>query len=41
LIDHERVKALPPGGKKYREIAEEMGVSMPSVAWILREGKKR
>ena len=40
-IDHDKVKALRAEGKKHREIAAEMGISMPSVARILREPKKR
>ena len=35
-IDHERVRALRAAGKKYREIAAELGISMPSVTRILR-----
>jgi hypothetical protein len=38
-IDHERVRGLREAGKKWREIAEELGISMPSVARILREKK--
>jgi DNA invertase Pin-like site-specific DNA recombinase len=36
-IDHGKVKELRAAGKKYREIAEEMGISMPSVSRILNE----
>jgi hypothetical protein len=36
-IDHEKVKALRAEGKKYREIAAELGISIPSVSRILRE----
>ena len=38
-IDHERVRALRAAGKKYREIAAELGISMPSVTRILKERK--
>ena len=34
-IDHEKVRALRAQGLKYREIAEQMGISLPSVARIL------
>jgi hypothetical protein len=34
-IDHERVRVLRAAGKKYREIAAELGISMPSVTRIL------
>ena len=40
-IDHERVRELRKQGLKYREIAAKLGISMPSVARILREGNKR
>jgi transposase len=40
-IDHERVRALRAAGKKYREIAAELGISMPSVTRILREKRGR
>ena len=40
-IDHERVLALREQGKKYREIAAELGISMPSVARIVAKGQKR
>ena len=40
-IDHERVLALRAAGKLYREIAEELGISMPSVARILAKGQQR
>jgi hypothetical protein len=40
-IDHERVLALRAAGKKYREIAAGLGISMPSVARILAKGQKR
>jgi hypothetical protein len=40
-IDHEKVKALRAAGMKHREIAEELGVSMASVARILAKEKKR
>jgi transcriptional regulator with XRE-family HTH domain len=36
-MDHERVRELREQGLKYREIAERLGISMPSVAWILKE----
>ena len=36
-IDHEKVKALRAEGLKLREIAERMGISIPSVSRILRE----
>jgi hypothetical protein len=36
-IDHGKVRALRDAGKKWREIAAEMGISMASVARILRE----
>ena len=39
VIEHERVKALRAEGKKWREIAERMGISMASVARILK-GRK-
>ena len=38
-IDHERVRALRAAGKKYREIAAELGISIPSVSRILKERK--
>jgi hypothetical protein len=38
-IDHEKVLALRDAGKKWREIAERMGISMASVARILKERK--
>jgi hypothetical protein len=37
VIDHEKVKALRAEGRKYREIAAELGISIPSVSRILRE----
>jgi hypothetical protein len=37
VIDHERVKALRTEGKKYREIAGELGISIPSVSRIPKE----
>jgi len=40
-IDHDKVKALRAEGKKHREIAAEMGISMPSVERILQESKKQ
>jgi DNA invertase Pin-like site-specific DNA recombinase len=40
VIDHERVKALRAEGMKYREIAQEMGISLASVARILKGVKK-
>jgi hypothetical protein len=40
VIDHEKVKAPRAEGLKYREIAAELGISMPSVARILAKGKK-
>jgi DNA invertase Pin-like site-specific DNA recombinase len=39
VIDHAKVRALREQGLKYREIAEQLGISMPSVARILRERK--
>lgn len=39
-IDHERVLALREQGKLYREIAAELGISMPSVARILAKKRK-
>jgi hypothetical protein len=41
-INHDQVKALRAEGKLHREIAAELGISMPSVARILNEagGKK-
>jgi hypothetical protein len=36
-IDHAKVRELHAAGKKYREIAAELGISMPSVARILRK----
>jgi hypothetical protein len=36
VIDHEKVKALRGEGKKYREIAAELGISIASVARILK-----
>jgi hypothetical protein len=38
-IDHEKVLKLRERGLKWREIAAELGISMPSVARILREKK--
>jgi DNA invertase Pin-like site-specific DNA recombinase len=38
-IDHEKVKELRAQGSKYREIAEQMGISIPSVLRILKERK--
>jgi len=38
-IDHAKVRELREQGLLYREIAEQMGISMPSVARILRERK--
>ena len=40
-IDHDKVNVLRAEGNKRREIAAETGISMPSVARILREPKKR
>jgi DNA invertase Pin-like site-specific DNA recombinase len=34
-IDHEQVRALREQGLKYREIAKQMKISIPSVARIL------
>jgi hypothetical protein len=41
LIDRERMLELRAAGKLHREIAEELGVSMASVARILKGVKKR
>jgi len=38
-IDHARVKALRAQGLKLREIAEQMGISIPSVSRIVKERK--
>jgi DNA invertase Pin-like site-specific DNA recombinase len=35
-IDHDTVRALRAQGLKYREIAEQMGISIPSVSRILK-----
>jgi DNA invertase Pin-like site-specific DNA recombinase len=35
-IDHARVRALRAQGRKYREIAAQMGISIPSVSRILK-----
>jgi hypothetical protein len=35
-IDHERVKALRAEGKKHREIAAELGISMREVGFLVR-----
>jgi DNA invertase Pin-like site-specific DNA recombinase len=35
-IDHEKVKELREQGLKYREIAEQMGISIPSVSRIVK-----
>ena len=40
-IDYDKVKALRAERLKHREIAAEMGISMPSVARILAGSKKR
>jgi transposase len=40
LIDREKMLALRAAGKLQREIAEELGVSMASVARILKGVKK-
>ena len=34
--DHDTVRALRAQGLKYREIAEQMGISIPSVSRILK-----
>jgi hypothetical protein len=34
-INHEKVRALRAQGLKYRGIAEQMGISIPSVSRIL------
>jgi predicted transcriptional regulator len=36
-FDHGKVRELRERGLKYREIAAELGISMPSVARILKE----
>ena len=36
-IDHAKVRALREQGLKYREIADELGISMPSVSRILKK----
>jgi hypothetical protein len=43
VIDHAKVHELRNAGKKHREIAAEMNISMPSVSRILaaRPAKKR
>ena len=38
-IDHAKVRVLREQGLKWREIAERMGISMPSVARIVKERK--
>jgi DNA invertase Pin-like site-specific DNA recombinase len=38
-IDHEKVRELRAQGLKYREIAEQMGISVPSVSRIVKERK--
>jgi DNA invertase Pin-like site-specific DNA recombinase len=38
-IDHEKVRELREQGLKYREIAEQLNISMPSVSRILKERK--
>jgi hypothetical protein len=40
LIDHERMKAMLAAGKLHWEIVEELGISMASVARILKGVKK-
>jgi DNA invertase Pin-like site-specific DNA recombinase len=40
-IDHAKVRKLREQGLKYREIAEQMEISIPSVARILAKEKKR
>jgi hypothetical protein len=39
VIDHARVHELRERGLKWREIADEMGISIASVARILKERK--
>jgi hypothetical protein len=39
VIDHARVKALRAEGLKLREIAEQLGISIPSASRILKERK--
>ena len=41
VIDHAKVQALRAEGLKHREIAAELGISLPSVYRILAKGKKR
>jgi DNA invertase Pin-like site-specific DNA recombinase len=38
-IDHAKVRELRAQGLKYREIAEQLGISIPSVSRIVKEGK--
>jgi DNA invertase Pin-like site-specific DNA recombinase len=40
-IDHAKVRELREQGLKYREIAEQMGISIPSVARILAAQPKK
>jgi hypothetical protein len=36
VIDHDKVRALRAQGLRHREIAAQLGISMPSVARILK-----
>ena len=40
-IDHEKVKALRGTGLLYREIAEQLGISIPSVARIVNSKERK
>ena len=40
-IDHEKVRALRAQGLKYREIAEQMGISIPSVSRIVNSKERK
>jgi hypothetical protein len=40
-IDHAKVRELRAQGFKYREIAEQLSISIPSVSRIVRETKRR
>jgi hypothetical protein len=40
-IDHAKVRALGAQGLKYREIAEQMGISIPSVARIVNSKERK
>jgi hypothetical protein len=40
-IDHAKVRELRAQGLKYREIAEQMGISIPSVGRIVNSKERR